>query len=100
MTIKENISFDNNTLLFVLKEIKKNGFEPILIGGCVRDKFMGIEPKDIDVEVHGCTVEQLEKILTKLGKVDSVGKSFGILKFKKDGMELLTKSPREFLELE
>ncbi len=83
MTIRENISFDNITLLSVLKELTKSGFEPILIGGCVRDKFMNIEPKDIDVEVHGCTVDQLDKILSKLGKVDAVGKSFGILKFKK-----------------
>jgi len=95
MTIKENISFDNITLLSVLKEIKRNGFEPILIGGCVRDKFMGIDPKDIDVEVHGCTVEQLDRILSKLGKVDSVGKSFGILKFKKDGVEFDFSVPRK-----
>jgi len=95
MTIKENITFDNTILLSVLKEVKKNGFEPILIGGCVRDKFMGIEPKDIDVEVHGCTVEQLDKILSKLGKVDSVGKSFGILKFKKEGMEFDFSVPRK-----
>lgn len=95
MTIKENISFENITLLSVLKEIKKNGFEPILIGGCVRDKFMGIEPKDIDVEVHGCTIEQLEKVLSDFGKVDPVGKSFGILKFKKDNLEFDFSVPRK-----
>lgn len=95
MTIRENISFDNITLLSVLKELTKSGFEPILIGGCVRDKFMDIEPKDIDVEVHGCTVDQLDKILSKLGKVDAVGKSFGILKFKKDGVEFDFSVPRK-----
>ena len=91
----ENITFTNKTLLTTLQEIVKNGFEPVLVGGCVRDKFMGIEPKDIDVEVHGCTIEQLEKTLSRLGKVDSVGKSFGILKFKKDNVEFDFSVPRK-----
>jgi tRNA nucleotidyltransferase (CCA-adding enzyme) len=67
----------------------------VLIGGCVRDKFMGVESKDIDVEVHGCTIEQLEKVLSKLGKVDAVGKSFGIIKFKKDGVDFDFSVPRK-----
>jgi len=91
----ENITFDNKVLLSTLQEIVKSGFEPILIGGCVRDKFMGIEPKDIDVEVHGCTVDQLEKILSRIGKVDSVGKSFGILKLKVGGLEFDFSVPRK-----
>lgn len=95
MTIKTQISFDDPTLIFVLKELQKNGFESILIGGCVRDKFMDIEPKDIDVEVHNCTVEQLEKVLSKLGKVDAVGKSFGILKFKRNDVEFDFSVPRK-----
>jgi tRNA nucleotidyltransferase (CCA-adding enzyme) len=90
-----NITFTDNILISILQELRKNGFEPVLIGGCVRDKFMEIDPKDIDIEVHGCTVEQLDKILSRLGKVDSVGKSFGILKFKKDNLECDFSVPRK-----
>jgi len=90
-----NITFNDSTLLTILQEIVKGGFEPVLIGGCVRDKFMGFDPKDIDVEVHGCNVEQLEKILSKLGKIDSVGKSFGIIKFKKGDLECDFSVPRK-----
>ena len=95
MIIKTQITFDDPTLLSVLKELQKSGFEPVLIGGCVRDKFMGIDPKDIDVEVHGCTVDQLDKVLSKLGKVDAVGKTFGILKFKKNNVEFDFSVPRK-----
>lgn len=90
------ITFTDKTLLFVLREIAKNELEPLLFGGCVRDKLMDIDPKDIDVEVHGgCTIDHLEKILSKLGKVDSVGKAFGILKFKKDDVEFDFSIPRK-----
>lgn len=94
-TITTNITFTDKVLITTLQEIVKGGFVPVLIGGCVRDKFMGIDPKDIDVEVHGCTIDELEKLLSKLGKVDSVGKAFGILKFKKDGVEFDFSVPRK-----
>lgn len=91
----ENITFDNPTLIKVLREIAKNHYEGIAIGGCVRDKFMEIDPKDIDIEVHGCTIDELDAILSKMGKVDAVGKSFGILKFKKDNIEFDFSVPRK-----
>lgn len=95
------ITFNDSTLISVLEELFKNDLESVLIGGCVRDKIFGIitgievHHKDIDVEVHGCTIDELEKILLKLGKVDAVGKSFGILKFKKNGLEFDFSVPRK-----
>jgi len=56
-------------------------YQPILVGGCVRDFLLGENPKDIDIEVHGCSIDELQSILSSFGKVDAVGKSFGILKF-------------------
>lgn len=35
---------------------------------------------DVDVEVYGLSIEQLESILKKYGHVNCIGKSFGILK--------------------
>lgn len=52
----------------------------LLVGGAVRDIFLGRESKDIDIEVHGITLEVLEEILKRHGPVSTVGKSFGVLR--------------------
>ena len=52
-----------------------------LVGGCVRDALLGIAHKDFDLEVYGVNYEQLEKALSVHGRVDLVGKSFGVIKF-------------------
>jgi tRNA nucleotidyltransferase (CCA-adding enzyme) len=59
-----------------------------LAGGCVRDALLGCAPKDFDIEVYGVTYEQLEAALSKWGKTDLVGKSFGVVKlFLRDDAE-------------
>ncbi len=61
------------------------GGRPLLVGGFVRDWLLGIESKDIDIEVHGpVSPSQLEAALRKVGRVDAVGASFGVLKFGHD----------------
>ena len=52
-----------------------------LVGGCVRDSLLGISHKDFDLEVYGVDYEKLEQALSPHGRVDLVGKSFGIIKF-------------------
>jgi tRNA nucleotidyltransferase (CCA-adding enzyme) len=59
-----------------------------LAGGCVRDALLGNAPKDFDVEVYGVTYEQLVAALSKWGKTDLVGRSFGVVKLSvRDGAE-------------
>ena len=36
-------------VLFILKKLKEKGFEAYIVGGCVRDKFIGVEPEDYDI---------------------------------------------------
>ncbi len=36
----------------VTKQIEQAGFEAFLVGGCVRDHFMGVTPKDYDVTTN------------------------------------------------
>ncbi len=71
------------------------GYRCVLVGGCVRDIFLDLPIKDYDVEVFGIeNIENLEKILCKFGKVNIVGKSFGVLKFKYKGDEYDFSLPR------
>jgi len=58
----------------------------LLVGGCVRDILLDIEPKDWDCEVFDLEPEKLEEVLVaaSLGKVDLVGKAFGVLKLGSD----------------
>lgn len=50
------------------------------IGGSVRDALLGIEPKDIDIEVHELPEIDLLPILARHGRIDQVGKAFGVTK--------------------
>ncbi|MCK4265488.1 CCA tRNA nucleotidyltransferase [Candidatus Babeliales bacterium] len=69
-------------LVPILKSIIKAGGTPYLVGGTVRDLILGLDVKDIDIEVHGILLEELEKILKKIGIVHLVGKQFGVLRIK------------------
>lgn len=54
------------------------GGRAYFVGGFVRDALLGLENKDIDIEVHGLPAEHLETILDTLGERLSIGSSFGI----------------------
>ncbi|MEX0940535.1 MAG: HD domain-containing protein [Candidatus Babeliales bacterium] len=61
------------------KIFKKEGV-PFIVGGAVRDLFLGLSIKDLDIEVHGLSLEELENILKEFGSVNLVGKVFGVLR--------------------
>ena len=63
-------------------EVRKAGGRLFLVGGAVRDKVLGKQPKDYDCEVYGLRIDDLERIAQKLGEVNAVGKHFGILKLR------------------
>lgn len=54
-----------------------------LVGGSVRDRLIqpDIEPNDADLLVTGIPLEDLTRTLEPFGRVDLVGRSFGVLKF-------------------
>ena len=64
----------------IVNEIAKKGASALLVGGAVRDLFLGLPVKDLDIEVHGITIDQLHQILAEFGPVSLVGKSFGVLR--------------------
>lgn len=55
--------------------------EVYAVGGFVRDLIRGIPSEDIDILITHHTVEEIIKKIKPYGKVDLVGKSFGIIKF-------------------
>jgi len=66
----------------IAAEVARRGGKAYFVGGCVRDELMGIESKDIDMEVHGIEPPVLEEILDSIGTRAEYGKSFGIYSVK------------------
>jgi len=56
--------------------------EVFLVGGAVRDAILGRKTNDFDFVVRGVAKKDLQKFLTTQGKVDLVGKRFGVFKFR------------------
>jgi len=77
-----------------LQKIVPRGVNAFLVGGCVRDLILNKEPKDIDVEVFGLSVDQIEEFLKPHGKVVPAGKKFGALKLFTDFGEFDFTAPR------
>lgn len=63
----------------VAAAVAREGGRAYYVGGCVRDRLLGRDSKDIDLEVHGVAVETLERILDSLGERVELGASFGIM---------------------
>ncbi|MET0753138.1 MAG: HD domain-containing protein [Pyrinomonadaceae bacterium] len=73
-----------NKIIKLAEIVQKNGGRAMLVGGCVRDDLMGIEPKDWDIEVYGVEPQKLREILDSFGKVDAVGEAFTVYKLGND----------------
>lgn len=79
----------------ILQSIADAGGRPYEVGGCVRDRLVGVASKDIDIEVFELSAARLVEILSEFGKVDCVGISFGVIKLNtRDGLEFDFTLPR------
>src|SRR5574341_409799 len=59
-----------------------------LVGGSVRDALIGRDGrKDFDLVVRNVGLDDLERELGRRGRVDLVGKTFGVLKFWASGAD-------------
>jgi tRNA nucleotidyltransferase (CCA-adding enzyme) len=69
----------------------------MLVGGCVRDPLIdpGLVSKDIDIEVYGVSdIDLLSEALRSVGRVDEVGRSFGVLKVQVGDQDIDVSLPR------
>jgi tRNA nucleotidyltransferase (CCA-adding enzyme) len=60
--------------------VRDAGGRALLVGGWVRDRLMGRESKDVDIEVFGVPADRLKALLESLGRVETVGESFQVFK--------------------
>ncbi len=80
----------------ILAYLYEHHAQGIIVGGAVRDTLLGREIKDFDIEVYGIgKIDLLEKMLSRFGRVDLVGKSFGILKVTVEGSTYDFSFPRK-----
>lgn len=73
---------DYEKALEIAEKVHAAGGRAYFVGGFVRDRIMGVESKDIDVEIHGITTDVLENILSSLGSCTSMGESYRIYMLK------------------
>lgn len=66
----------------IAQAVARRGGRALLVGGCVRDSLLGLEPGDFDIEVFGMQAQELESALAGHWEFDAVGKSFGVFKLK------------------
>ena len=59
-----------------------------LVGGLVRDHFLGKESKDVDLLVTGMTLKEIAEVIRPFGKLDEVGESFAVIKFTPKGWKM------------
>jgi len=79
----------------LIETLTEHGIRPVLVGGFVRDALLGIQNKDIDIECYGAeTLDDLGRVLTRFGTLSTVGKSFGVLTFRLDDLEIDLALPR------
>ncbi|NOY27103.1 MAG: CCA tRNA nucleotidyltransferase [Oligoflexia bacterium] len=70
------------------------GGRAFVVGGSVRDGLLGLPVKDVDIEVHGIDGTTLEGLLRRLGRVNQVGRSFGVYKLTVKGQTVDVSIPR------
>src|ERR1051326_5725314 len=59
----------------IIRELRRHGHEAYLVGGCVRDMVMKIEPADYDI----ATSAHPEEIIRIFPRTESIGVQFGVV---------------------
>jgi tRNA nucleotidyltransferase (CCA-adding enzyme) len=64
----------------IARAVRNRGGRALVVGGWVRDRLLGIDSKDVDLEVFGVPADQLPSLLAPFGKVEPIGQSFPVYK--------------------
>jgi tRNA nucleotidyltransferase (CCA-adding enzyme) len=66
--------------LDILTTVRAAGGRALIVGGWVRDRLMGRDSKDLDIEVYGLPSGKVRWLLESLGRIEAVGESFQVYK--------------------
>lgn len=64
----------------IAETVAAEGGRALVVGGWVRDRLLGRDSKDVDIEVYGLASNRLRAILERFGSVNTVGESFTVYK--------------------
>ena len=79
----------DNPIFKIISDIaRKSGVRVFVIGGYVRDCFLGRAGKDIDIVVEGSGIEIAEKVAEATGSTVSVFRNFGTAMLRYHGVEI------------
>src|SRR5436190_1175846 len=70
---RQNVKPDS--AIDIIRELRKRGHEAYLVGGCVRDMVMQIEPADYDI----ATSAKPEEIINIFPRTEGIGAQFGVV---------------------
>jgi tRNA nucleotidyltransferase/poly(A) polymerase len=59
----------------IVRELRRHGHKAYLVGGCVRDRLLGLEPKDYDVSTDATP----ETVLSYFPHSEKIGVHFGVI---------------------
>src|SRR5262245_38409826 len=60
--------------------VKAASGRAVVVGGFVRDRLLGTQAKDLDLEVFGIHADRLLEVIAPFGQVQAVGQSFPVFK--------------------
>jgi poly(A) polymerase len=66
---------DGQLALRIAKTLQNRGFQALLVGGCVRDCLLGLQPKDFDIATDALATE----VLGLFPQAELVGAHFGVV---------------------
>ena len=64
----------------IARVVRDHGGRALVVGGFVRDRLLGRESRELDMEVFGVPGERLPELLSRFGRVDPVGQAFPVYK--------------------
>jgi poly(A) polymerase len=70
-----NVLMKPDSAIEIIRELRRQGHEAYLVGGCVRDMVMQIEPADYDI----ATSARPEEITRIFPRTESIGAQFGVV---------------------
>ena len=78
------------SVIKILRLLESGGYEGYIVGGAVRDRILGVEPKDYDITTNA-TIEQMKNVF-KGYKIVPTGEQYGTITIivEEKGFEITT----------